>query len=296
MAIVTISSSSEPDANSFITTNLYRAPVWFGDEIVADPGQMVLIGSNGYGALYGGAFTYSSTGRASGQVFSFEFAVGASQSESGAYSANTQYQFSELNGTNGLSAEKLYQFGVNGNSTGALKYLLSRNDVIYGSGFDNYSVDEILYGWGGKDKIYGVDGNDIIGGGAGRDTLVGGNGEDYFFIDSIRPKDADKIVDFGFGGVRDKIVLQQSAFGDLALGELLADQFVVGTAAADADDRIILNAGKVYYDADGNGAGMAVMIAKVAYAEVVPTGVLQLSAGDFRVVDALENIVLLASL
>ncbi len=291
MAVVTIKVESEPDPNSYITINLYRAPVWFGDQIVADPALMVMIGSNGYGASYTGELTYSQSGRARGQVHTFEFANEASQSATGGYSGDVLYSFEGLNDGKGLSAEKLYRYAVNGESPDALQYLLSRSDVITGSGFDSYAVDEILYGWGGNDRIFGVDGNDVIGGGAGRDTLAGGNGVDYFYFDSAKNKDADKILDFGFGGVRDQIVLQQAAFANLALGQLADTQFVVGTSAIDADDRIILNRDKLFYDPDGSGAAKAMLIAKVGYAEVVPTGVLQLSASDIHVVASAETIV-----
>ncbi len=291
MAIVSMSAPSVPNADFYITSNLSRAPVWYGDLVVAQPGTMGLIGSNGYGASYNGEFTYSSSGKGSGQVFSARFVVDATQTTAGAFSGASVYQISELNGTDGLSAERLYRFAVNGKSTEALKYLLSRGDTIYGTGYDTYSVDEILYGWGGKDRIFGIDGNDVIGGGAGRDTLTGGNGQDYFFLDSTKAKDMDTITDFGFGEVRDTIVLLKSAFGDLALGELSADQFVVGTAALDLDDRIILNGNKLLYDADGSGIGSAVTIARVNYAEILPTGVLALSASDLLIVDSIETIV-----
>ena len=62
-------------------------------------------------------------------------------------------------------------------------------------------------------------------------------------------------------------------------GALGAGAFAAGPVAADADDRIIFNStnGYVYYDADGNGAGIAVLIA------VVPVGQ-ALTATDFLVV------------
>ena len=43
----------------------------------------------------------------------------------------------------------------------------------------------------------------------------------------------------------------------------MASQFHVGTAAADADDFLVYNqvTGKLYYDADGSGAGAAVQVA-----------------------------------
>ncbi len=291
MAVVTIQEESVPDDTLYVTTNLHRGPVWFGDLIVAEADGMALIGAGDYGAVYSGEFLYDRNGKVSGIVSSFEFLLGAGQGESGEFDGSTQFTITGINDPDGLSARRLQQYATSGDGTAALKFMLSKADVIYGTGFSEYSIDEILYGWAGKDRIFGVDGHDVIGGGLGKDTLSGGNGLDYFFLDSAKAKNADTVLDFGFGNVRDKIVLLQSEFSGLALGALADDQFVLGAAALDANDRLLLDGHKLRYDADGSGIGKAVTIAKVFYAEVVPVGIAQLSAGDFLIVDSIENVV-----
>ena len=62
-------------------------------------------------------------------------------------------------------------------------------------------------------------------------------------------------------------------------GALNANAFVTGSAAADADDRIIYDSatGNLYYDADGSGAGAQVLFATLS-------GHPPLTAGDFLVI------------
>ena len=55
----------------------------------------------------------------------------------------------------------------------------------------------------------------------------------------------------------DRIALDDAVFTGLGLGALNANAFVIGTAAADADDRIVYDSatGALSFDADGTGAG-----------------------------------------
>jgi Ca2+-binding RTX toxin-like protein len=69
-------------------------------------------------------------------------------------------------------------------------------------------------------------------------------------------------------GADDMVELDRSVFGALGRGTLGVDSFVTGTSAKDAEDRIIYDSatGRIYYDADGNGAGAQVLFAQVAAA------------------------------
>ena len=119
-----------------------------------------------------------------------------------------------------------------------------------------------LLGGGGDDALIAFGGNDIVDGGIGADLLVGGDGNDTFrFTSALGNGNVDLIADFTTGS--DRIELDDAVFSGLSLGGLNANAFVTGTAAQDADDRIIYDAatGNLYFDADGNGAGAAVLFA-----------------------------------
>ncbi len=101
-------------------------------------------------------------------------------------------------------------------------------------------------------------------GGLGADTLTGGAGADGFWFDTAPGSgNVDMITDFAWGV--DRIHLDASIFSGLAGGVLDASAFAYGSAAQDADDRILYDAvtGKLYYDADGSGAGEAVLFAQL---------------------------------
>ena len=105
-------------------------------------------------------------------------------------------------------------------------------------------------------------GNDIINGGAGADKLTGGAGNDSFVFDNLAQGGIDSIADFLT--LSDVLVFEDSVFTSLA-GGIAAENLVVGAGAVaqDGNDFLIFNTkgGKLYYDADGNGAGAAIQIA-----------------------------------
>jgi len=123
-----------------------------------------------------------------------------------------------------------------------------------------------LKGEGGNDAISGGVGNDFLYGGTGNDDLMGGAGSDSFYFDTALSGslNVDQIMDFS--SADDSIYLQTSVFtGINGGGALSAASFRLGSVAADGDDRIIYDeaSGKLYYDADGNGAVAAIQFAQL---------------------------------
>jgi serralysin len=102
--------------------------------------------------------------------------------------------------------------------------------------------------------IYGNGGNNLLNGSLGNDTLKGGAGADTFAFDTtLSGTNIDTITDFN--AALDLIRLDSGIFAGLdALAGLSGAQFVTGTKATDADDRIIFNTvtGKLYFDPDGS--------------------------------------------
>jgi Ca2+-binding RTX toxin-like protein len=154
----------------------------------------------------------------------------------------------------------------------------SGDDTIRGSGANNRldggGGNDLIEAGGGKDMLLGGGGNDRLNGGSGvdwldggtdADILTGGQGADVFaFSTALGASNIDTIVDFSVPS--DVIQLDTAIFSAIAVGGLAADAFHVGSAAADAEDRIVYNSatGALYYDADGSGSGAAIQFAKLA--------------------------------
>ena len=143
------------------------------------------------------------------------------------------------------------------------------NLVLTGAGAINGSGNSLantITGNSAANSLNGVDGADSLYGKGGNDTLNGGTGTDSFYFDTaIGAGNVDTIQSYSVAD--DTIMLDRTIFSGIgADGTLALGAFVTGAAAADAADRIVYDSatGKIFYDADGNGAGAAVLFAQVA--------------------------------
>jgi len=122
-----------------------------------------------------------------------------------------------------------------------------------------------LIGSSHNDTINGGSGNDTITGGNGNDTLFGGAGSDKFVFNVIpSATNHDTITDFVHG--LDILQLSKTIFNHIftwASNEFYSAPGAV--AGHSSTDRIVYNSttGNLYYDADGNGAGLAVLVALI---------------------------------
>lgn len=143
------------------------------------------------------------------------------------------------------------------------------------------NFNDALNGNSGQNAIAGGSGNDVIKGYGGNDTLIGGIGADLFVFNSALSgsTNVDRISDFTVAD--DTIQIDNAVFTGLAAGALAASAFAANSSglAGDASDRVIyeFDTGKLFFDADGNGAGARIQFATVAIG-------LGLTAADFVVI------------
>lgn len=113
------------------------------------------------------------------------------------------------------------------------------------------------------ETIKGTAEQDVLNGKEGNDILVGGAASDIFvFNTKLGSTNIDTVDDFNIK--EDMIRLDADIFTKIGkVGNLLASAFHLGSKAADGLDRIIYDksTGKLWYDADGNGSGLAVQFA-----------------------------------
>ncbi|TRU70253.1 MAG: hypothetical protein EWV47_19250, partial [Microcystis viridis Mv_BB_P_19951000_S68] len=123
-----------------------------------------------------------------------------------------------------------------------------------------------IIGSSNDDIITGTLNNDILVGGLGNDTITGGAGSDRFIFNN-RNEGIDTITDF-LSSQGDKIALSAAGFGGgLAAGvAITAAQFVLGTTALNASNRLIYNTitGGLFFDGDGTGTLAAIQIATLS--------------------------------
>lgn len=138
-------------------------------------------------------------------------------------------------------------------------------DIVAKSGVSNDNITGTRF----VDKITAGGGSDTVKAGAGADTIdltESVQAADIILLDQTTS--ADTVTGFD---LTDTVQLSKAVYAALgATGAALdATAFVSGAgvvAGADADDRIAYNTstGDIYYDADGNGGGAAILIATLS--------------------------------
>jgi serralysin len=160
-----------------------------------------------------------------------------------------------INGTGNTSNNT-----ITGNSAG--------NSLSGGDGNDSlFGMDgaDTLSGGTGNDVLDGGSGNDSLIGGTGNDQLTGGNGLDVFrFSSALSGTNIDTLFDFNV--TDDRLQLENSVFLKLTTTGALSSSFFRASTtgnAADSNDHVLYetDTGKLFYDADGSGAGAKVLVA-----------------------------------
>ncbi|MCW1917182.1 hypothetical protein NX862_00280 [Rhodobacter sp. KR11] len=154
----------------------------------------------------------------------------------------------------------------------------SKANQIHGNGGADWLVgaagDDFLFGGAGNDTLQGGSGNDWIEGGAGDNRLTGGTGADRFALDA--GGGMQSLTDFVSG--LDSIILDIDFIDFGGAFALTEAQFAQGLAAVTEETRVIHDqpTGRLWLDADGAGAGGAVLIATL-------TNHAALTYGDFGI-------------
>ncbi|MEZ0233213.1 MAG: beta strand repeat-containing protein [Methylophilaceae bacterium] len=134
------------------------------------------------------------------------------------------------------------------------------DDVLSG-GEDN----DTLIGGIGTDELIGGAGNDKLVGGLGNDTLTGDNGADIFVFNTALNATTNVDIITDFVSSEDSLYLDNAIFKKLGGdGILNSTYFHEGTVALTTSQFLIYDnqTGNLFYDADGSGAGKAVLFAK----------------------------------
>lgn len=189
---------------------------------------------------------------------------------------------SDLNGGADIDTANYSSLAVGAAVPGIYADLAAANSAI-AEEFGFHSAEgllvgiENLTGSGGIDFLAGNSGGNLIRGGAGADFLMGRGGADTLFggdgIDTfvfgVSSEGPDLIRDFG---PNEDLAFAIGAFGDIN-GSNIATRFVASATAAPAAngsaqflfDNAGAGFGQLFFDADGNGAGAAVLVATLQF-------------------------------
>ena len=236
---------------------------------------VIAVGNTGANVITGNAFNNSLSGREGNDTL---FGGAGNDTFIMSMGTGTSYGFDSIDGGSGIDT---LDYGINarsavfvdlssgawnangGGTGGAGAAVVQNVENVNGGNFDDQ-----LSGSSGANFLFGGAGNDTLNGAAGMDRLEGGTGSDqYLFADAPGNANADTVV--GFVSGTDKIVLDNHQFiavggaGNFTLGDARFNAGPGFTSGRDASDRVIYNTstGQLFYDADGNGSGVAQLIA-----------------------------------
>jgi Ca2+-binding RTX toxin-like protein len=240
------------------------------DSIVGSTGNDYLTGLAGRDTLRGGGGTDTLLGGTGNDLYIVD-STGDLTVESSTAASEIDTVLSTVSRTLGANLERLTLIGsaaINGTGN-TLANLLTGN-----------AAANVLSGGSGNDTLSGGSGNDILLGGAGNDALNGGAGRDSFRFNTTlnATSNVDRIT--GFVAADDTIQLDDAVFAGIGpAGVLSATAFRAGTAAGDANDRIVYDSatGRLWFDANGSGAGASVLFATLSPGTA-------LSAADFVII------------
>jgi serralysin len=208
------------------------------DSLSGGGGRDVLLGGNGNDVLNGGTGADTLSGGAGNDRFVFDN-IDDMATEQANLGTDTILSYVSVSGRFSDDAESAY-------ASGAFEVF-----TLLGAGIINVT------GNNASNTITGNIEANRLNGAAGNDVLTGGSGADVFVFDSVLADvNVDTITDFVTGD--DIIELNATVFSGLdPLSGLLASQFVTGSEALDADDRVIFDdvTGTLFFDADGSDPG-----------------------------------------
>ena len=190
--------------------------------------------------------------------------------------------------------------GVTGNALDNFITGWNYRNFIFGGAGDDTIVggegNDSLSGDAGNDSLVGGEALDTLNGGLGQDTLSGGAQQDSFVFDAAPGiANADVVVTFDGGATfdHDWIVLDGNAMSNVGpTGAFAPDdaRFYAAAGASsghDADDRIVYDtaSGRLWYDADGSGAGAAQLIATLQGAPALAANEMTVVNGNGLVIN-----------
>lgn len=241
------------------------------DRLDGGSGSDRLTGNGGNDRLDGGPGSDRMTGGAGNDIYLVNATTDV-VSESSTNATEIDTVLSAVTWTLGPNLERLTLTGSSAlNGTGNAQ----ANTITGNAGANS------LNGGSGNDMLNGGSGNDSLNGSAGSDSLVGGAGLDSFVFNSTlnAAGNVDRIGDFN--SVDDRFLLESAVFTAFTgTGSIDAATFRASASgtAADGNDHVLYDtdSGRLFYDADGSGAGARVLFA------VVTTGT-TIIASDFWV-------------